>query len=182
MVISNIGTIILSLPSSSSTSTMNAIPNTDVSNSTQVRLISIANTFSRLLVGPLADFISPVASYLPSGVRCFPRKHHVSRVAFLSVATFLLAVTFFWMEVGIRSQEAVWILRYEPSLHLVGWSLTFPLQFGDRLSLRRHLYRPTKYCFLYLGLEEPGAKLRHFDLCALYWNTSLLLYLCICIG
>jgi len=110
MVISNIGTIILSLPSSSSTSTMRAIPNTDVSNSTQVRLISIANTLSRLLVGPLADFISPVASYLPSGARCFPRKHHVSRVAFLSVATFSLAATFFWMEIGIRSQEAVWIL------------------------------------------------------------------------
>jgi hypothetical protein len=115
MVISNIGTIILSLPSSSSTSAMAAIPATDISNSTQVRLLSIANTCSRLLVGPLADFMSPVASYLPSGIRCFPRKHHVSRVAFLSAATFILAVTFFWMEVGIRSQEAVWILRYEPS-------------------------------------------------------------------
>lgn len=127
MVISNIGTIILSLPSSSSTSTMAAVPTTDISNSTQVRLLSLANTCSRLLVGPLADFISPVASYLPSGIRCFPRKHHVSRVAFLSAATFILAITFFWMEVGVRSQEAVWILRYSPLLmHWKELDLRFP--------------------------------------------------------
>jgi hypothetical protein len=92
---------------------MAAIPTIDISNSTQVRLLSLANTCSLLLVGPLADFTSPVASYLPSGLRSFPRKHRISRVAFLSAATFLLALTFFWMEIGIRSQETVWILRYD---------------------------------------------------------------------
>jgi len=109
MVISNIGTIVMSLPSSP-LSGINSLPSTDVATSTQVRIISLSNTISRLLVGPLADFVSPIASYLPNGDRRYPRRHRVTRIAFLLGPTVLLAITYFWMEVGIRSQTALWIL------------------------------------------------------------------------
>jgi hypothetical protein len=114
MVISNIGTIVLSLPISSSSSGINVlgVPSTDVATSTQVRILSLSNTVSRLLVGPVADFVSPVASYLPNGDRSYPRKHRISRIAFLVGPTILLASTYFWMELGIRSQATLWALRY----------------------------------------------------------------------
>jgi hypothetical protein len=115
MVISNIGTIVLSLPASSlspSGTKVLDVPSTDLATSTQVRIISLSNTISRLLVGPIADFVSPIASYLPNGDRSYPRKHRVSRIAFLVVSTILLAGTYLWMEVGIRSQAALWALRY----------------------------------------------------------------------
>jgi len=107
MVISNIGTIVLSLPRDEFSATAAGSPS---ATATQVRLLSVCNTVSRLLVGPLADFVSPVAAYLPCGTVHYPRKHRVSRVAFLSGASALLIVTFAWMEVGVRSQQAVWAL------------------------------------------------------------------------
>lgn len=114
MVISNIGTIVLSLPSSSTSGAdlLSRIPPTDISTSTQVRLLSLANTTSRLLVGPIADYVSPVASYLHNGDAYYPRKHRVSRVAFLTVAAILYALTCLWMEIGVKSQGALWALRY----------------------------------------------------------------------
>src|ERR1700722_6031023 len=112
MVISNIGTIVLSLPTSfPSTMAFASTPAADISTSSQVRLLSLANTCSRLFVGFLADIISPVALYLPSGTFGFARKHHVSRIIFLTASTALLALTFIWMGVGIRSQEGLWALR-----------------------------------------------------------------------
>ncbi|KAF8078054.1 MFS general substrate transporter [Lyophyllum atratum] len=107
MVISNMGTIVLSLPPSSAPSS-NTPP--DVITTNQVKIISIANTLSRLVVGPLADFVSPVASFLPTGTIIYPRKHRVSRVAFLSGPILLLAMSFLWMEIGVKSREAVWTL------------------------------------------------------------------------
>lgn len=114
MVISNIGTIVLSLPSPG-INTLVRVPSTDVATSTQVRILSLASTISRLLVGPLADFLSPIASYLPNGDRYYPRTHHVSRISFLLGSALLLAITYIWMEIGIRSQAALWVLRYVPS-------------------------------------------------------------------
>ena len=113
MVLSNIGTIVLSLPSTSTSSDSNITlaPLNDRITSSQVQMLSLANTISRLFAGPIADFVSPVASYLPNGERCFPRKHLVSRMAFLVGACFMLAMTCFWMEVGVRSQADVWVLR-----------------------------------------------------------------------
>lgn len=113
MILSNIGTIVLSLPPSSSSSGVGLmrVPSADIATSTQVRILSLANTISRLLVGPLADFVSPVASYLPNGDLCFPRKHRISRMAFLMGSSALLAITCGWMEVGVRSQAGVWALR-----------------------------------------------------------------------
>ncbi len=111
MVISNVGTIVTSLPPSSSAS-LASIPSAAIATSTQVRLLSLANTVSRLLVGPIADFISPIASHLPGGTLHYPRKHIISRMSFLSGSAILLFLTFGWMGFGISSQQELWLLRY----------------------------------------------------------------------
>ena len=102
MVVSNLGSIVLSLPSAGSSTTANV--------SQQVRLLSFFNTLSRLLVGPLADALAPVASRLDGGVWAFARKRTTSRVAFMLAVSVVLAATFAWLEVGVRTQEAVWPL------------------------------------------------------------------------
>ncbi|KAI5122073.1 hypothetical protein M0805_006056 [Coniferiporia weirii] len=109
MVISNIGTIVLSLPSSSAPPSVSPLSASAVT-ATQVRLLSISNTVSRLLVGPLADFVSPVASFLPCGTIFYSRKHRISRVAFLSAAIALLVLVYGWMELAVRSREEMWVL------------------------------------------------------------------------
>lgn len=113
MVISNIGTIVLSLPPSSPSieNVTAADKSTDAATSNQVRFLSVANTVSRLLSGPLADFTSPVLSYLPSGVASVPRKHFISRVAFLTGASLLLIISFTLLETIIRTREGLWVLR-----------------------------------------------------------------------
>ncbi|KAG2157356.1 MFS general substrate transporter [Suillus clintonianus] len=108
MVISNIGTIVLSLASQTSSAIMD--PSTDVATATQVRFLSVANTLSRLVVGPLADFVSPIASHPPSDAQSIPRKRHVSRVAFLFFSILVLALTYSWMVLGVRSQVDLWAL------------------------------------------------------------------------
>ncbi|KAI6043419.1 MFS general substrate transporter [Pisolithus marmoratus] len=111
MVMSNIGTIVLSLPPRYfPTVTINDIPSGDIATSTQVRTISISNTISRLVVGPLADIVSPVTSHLPPGSRGGLRKHLISRIAFLTFSSFVLICTYLWMAVGVRSQSALWAL------------------------------------------------------------------------
>ena len=101
-VMANLGSIYLSLPTSSGASP-------DVS--TQVQLLSASNTLSRLLVGPVADFLSPVAAYIQGGVWSFPRKQHISRIAFLVGAAFVVSVTLFLLEVGVSTRETMWPLR-----------------------------------------------------------------------
>lgn len=110
MVISNIGTIILSLPSTISDTVITKVPACEAAIATQVRLIAISNTACRFIVGPLADYFSPVASYMPNGVFGFHRKHHASRVLYFTAGAVILALSFAWTEIGVRSQSAVWIL------------------------------------------------------------------------
>jgi hypothetical protein len=78
---------------------------------TQVRLLSISNTLSRLISGPLADFISPLTSHIP-GDRPPSRKYRVSRVVLLSGTSLLLAGAFVYLELAIRTPDDLWILRY----------------------------------------------------------------------
>ena len=108
-VMSNIGTIVLSLSLDSSSTV--ATPSTDAATAMQVRLISAANTLSRLFVGPVADFVSPVASHLPSGAQIIQRKYHISRVTFLFFPLLVLVVSYLWMVVGVRSQVDLWAIR-----------------------------------------------------------------------
>lgn len=110
MVITNIGTIVLSLPPSRVVYPSDAL--SDHATSREVRILSISNTLSRIVVGPLADLVSPVALYLPTGTVRYPRKHRVSRVVFLAVPALLLAFIFVWMELGAMSREAVRILSF----------------------------------------------------------------------
>ena len=108
MVQSNIGTITLSLPPASSA--VSELP-PEVTIAAQVRLLALANTVSRLLSGTLADILSPVARYLPSGLYCFTKKQQFSRVLFLSFSAVVLTFSFAWTEVAVRSQRAIWVLR-----------------------------------------------------------------------
>ncbi|KAF7338388.1 putative transporter MCH1 [Mycena venus] len=105
MIISNVGTIVLSLPSASATVSSGS----SGAAALQVKTLSISNTVTRLLTGPMADFISPiviVASELPLS----PRKHYMSRAVFLLGPALVLAFSFLWMDVVVRSQADVWIL------------------------------------------------------------------------
>ncbi|KAI0306537.1 MFS general substrate transporter [Multifurca ochricompacta] len=99
MIISNIGTIVLSLHSESTSGVVEPL-----------RLISISNTLSRLLSGPLADFIAPVASDMHDDGPQFPRRYRVSRVALLSGIPLLLVGTFVYMELSVRTSDDLWIL------------------------------------------------------------------------
>ncbi|KAI0831467.1 MFS general substrate transporter [Trametes gibbosa] len=102
MVISNLGSIVLSLPSASAS-------NASANVATQVRLLSFFNTASRLLIGPLADLLAPVASYL-DGVWAFSRRRHASRVVFVVATALVLAAMYAWLALVVRTQEAVWPL------------------------------------------------------------------------
>ncbi|KAL5490294.1 hypothetical protein ACEPAI_5127 [Sanghuangporus weigelae] len=127
MVISNIGSIVVSLPSASPAPSLFLPSSTDAAvTATQVRLLSLSNTFSRLLVGPLADFVSPVASYLPCGTIHFARKHHISRIAFTFAASALLVLTFSYMELGVRSRNDLWILSIGTGIAYGGFFTALP--------------------------------------------------------
>ncbi|KAH9857031.1 MFS general substrate transporter [Lenzites betulinus] len=102
MVISNLGSIVLALPAASAASASANV-------ATQVRLLSFFNTASRLLIGPLADVLAPVASYL-DGVWAFSRRRHASRVVFVVATALVLAATYAWLVLAVRTQEAVWPL------------------------------------------------------------------------
>ncbi|KAJ7774706.1 MFS general substrate transporter, partial [Mycena metata] len=98
MIISNIGTIVLSLPSVDGSSGAAAL---------QVKTLAISNTLTRLLVGPIADFVAPI---VPFELQSPPKKHYISRAAFLVGPAVILALTFLWMELFVQSQADIWLL------------------------------------------------------------------------
>ncbi|KAJ7109263.1 major facilitator superfamily domain-containing protein [Mycena epipterygia] len=106
MIISNIGTIVMSLPSASATVLSGS---SGAAASAQVKTLAISNTATRIVIGPIADFISPILASVPHD-GFSPRKHHISRAAFLVGAAVVLAFAFFWMELAVRSQADVWVL------------------------------------------------------------------------
>ncbi|KAJ3726085.1 major facilitator superfamily domain-containing protein [Lentinula raphanica] len=107
MIMSNVGTIVLSLrPGMDRTS----IPKGEQAASLQVKILSISNTTSRILVGPLADFVSPVFSHQKLRGFTTVRKHRISRMVFLTGAASLLAATCAWMILGAQTQHDIWPL------------------------------------------------------------------------
>ena len=124
MVMANLASIFLSLVSQPTTSTSTI--------ATQVQILSMSNTATRLVIGPLADLLSPVAAYIlshtsstssnipqqsasssaPAYVYSFPRRQHISRVIFLTAAASLLLITFTFLEVFVRSTDTLWVVRY----------------------------------------------------------------------
>lgn len=111
MVISNLGTIVLSLPPNMPADYPRST-SSDHATSEQVRLLSFFNTLSRIVIGPLADFVSPVALCSAAGGLVYPRDHRVSRVIFLTLPALLLGFIFVWMEFGVVSRETVRTLRF----------------------------------------------------------------------
>jgi hypothetical protein len=79
---------------------------------TQVRLLSISNTLSRLLSGPLADFISPLTTHVPRDAPSRLPSYRISRVMLLSGISLLLAGTFLYLELAIRTPDSLRVLRY----------------------------------------------------------------------
>ncbi|EAU88607.2 hypothetical protein CC1G_04313 [Coprinopsis cinerea okayama7 len=120
MVISNIGSIVVSLPPYSIERTGDATAQAFTAR--QVKLLSLSNTISRISVGLLADFISPVASSLPSGLQVFPRRHRITRVTFLSLSSLILAWTFSWVSKRAVTRDDVWVLSVGTG---IGYSSVF---------------------------------------------------------
>src|SRR6266404_8092969 len=108
MIISNIGTIVLSLDSEFTS----RVPSSAATTATQVRLISISNTISRLVSGPLADLVSPVTSHTSGELPSSLQRYRISRVALLTFIPLFLAGTFVYLEVAIRTTDNLWMLRY----------------------------------------------------------------------
>lgn len=106
MVISNIGTIVASLTTITITASARSASEAAA---LQVTLLAGANTAARLVVGPLADFVAPPMAL---GAQAPPRAHVVSRFAFLAGAAGLLALTFAWVSLGVRSHAQLWALRW----------------------------------------------------------------------
>lgn len=160
MIISNIGTIVLSLPNQ--TSIIPAFvdtPSTVLMTAMQVRTLSLANTLSRLIVGPLADIVSPVPSRTIDGNRGFLEKHRISRVAFLTFSTGMLVCTYAWMVVGVREQAGIWALRYVlpfiPRLDLTMYDTIY------RNSIGAGLAYGCAFTVLYVPLLPPIISARH---------------------
>lgn len=150
MVISNIGTIVLSLPSRS-TVVDAGMHIADSAASKNVRILSLSNTISRILVGPFADYVSPVAAYLPTGTIVFARKHRVSRFIFLSIPAFVLGVSFLWMELAVHDREGAWILRlvlYFPWFLFLHSDIYLALERGSAMAS----FSPSCEYFLYLNM------------------------------
>jgi hypothetical protein len=103
---SNIGTIIMALPQPSTGRLLGQLidgsPAAD-----QVKILSISNTVSRIVFGPLADFVSPVAF----SSEVLSRKARINRLVFLSGSACLLSLIFLWMAVGVETRQQVWVLR-----------------------------------------------------------------------
>ncbi|TFK29833.1 hypothetical protein FA15DRAFT_663109 [Coprinopsis marcescibilis] len=120
MVISNIGTIVVSLPPY----TIENIGDSSAQSFTarQVKLLSLSNTFSRISVGLLADFISPAASSLPTGLQVFPRRHRITRITFLSISSLILAWTFWWTSTYVLTRDDIWVLSVGTG---IGYSAVF---------------------------------------------------------
>jgi hypothetical protein len=109
MIISNIGTIVLSL-NSDRTSSIGVPSSATAATATQVRLISLSNTLSRIVSGPLVDLVSPLTSRASGELPSPPQRYRISRVTLLSFIPLLLAGTFLYLELAIRTSGDLWIL------------------------------------------------------------------------
>ncbi|KAF8478643.1 major facilitator superfamily domain-containing protein [Russula ochroleuca] len=124
MIISNIGTIVLSLYPNSVAGIKSLSSSAETVTTTQVRLISISNTLSRLISGPLADIISPLISHKPGDGPSPPRKYRISRVVLLSGTSLLLAGAFVYLELAIKTPGDLWILSVATG---VAYGITFTI-------------------------------------------------------
>lgn len=120
MVISNVGTIVVSLPPFSIERSGDGSP--QASTAQQVKLLSLSNTISRISVGLIADYVSPVASLLPSGIQIFPQRQRITRVTFLTMSSLVLAWTFWWASSRATTRDDLWVLSIGTG---IGYSAVF---------------------------------------------------------
>ena len=145
MVISNIGTIVLSLYPEAVSGVRSLTSSVEGVTATQVRLLSISNTLSRLISGPLADFISPLTSHIPGDGPSRPQSYRMSRVIILSGTSLLLAGTFIYLELAIRTPDGLRILRYV---------LINLFVFTHYLVTYQHRYRCHLWCRIYNSVRR----------------------------
>ena len=111
---SNIGTIVLGVPVSSNSRSSPTYPGTYTSDAlstapTQVRLVSLSNTLSRLITGPLADYLAPVGLLNSvTGVLQFPSHRRFSRLLFPLLSAFVMSLSYLWMVMGVRTQQDIY--------------------------------------------------------------------------
>ena len=117
---------------------------------TQVRLLSISNTLSRLISGALADFISPLTSHIPGNGPSRPQSYRMSRVILLSGTSLLLAGTFIYLELAIRTPDSLRILRYVPINLFVFAHYSVTYQYWHRCHLWCRIYNPVSQSFYFL--------------------------------
>jgi hypothetical protein len=149
MIISNIGTIVLSLYHESMSGIKSLSTSAETVTTTQVRLLSISNTLSRLISGPLADFIFPLTSRIP-GDRPPLRKYRISRVVLLSGTSLLLAGAFVYLELAIRTPDDLWILRYAALAFCVYILFSDLIQCCYRCCIWYHLHNSVCHSFYLL--------------------------------
>lgn len=106
MVLGNIGTMVLGVPETRGG--IASLPK--AGGATQVRILSLANTFARLLSGPLADYLAPAPLAHPTGELYFPRKRYFSRLAFLSASCAIMFFAYFWMAAGVVSRQDIYFV------------------------------------------------------------------------
>jgi hypothetical protein len=168
---------------------------------TQVRLISVSNTLSRLISGPLADFISPLTSHRP-GDRPTSRKYRISRVVLLSGTSLLLTGTFVYLDLAIRTPDDLWILRYAALILSCSSLIRRFIQCCYRCCLWDYIHNfvchsstcslfisliapalvQTQHCILRLGEKRLWAQLWSDILRTPFRDTSLFIPLCVCLG
>lgn len=150
MVISNIGTIVLSLYPEAVSGVRSLSSSAENVTATQVRLLSISNTLSRLISGPLADFVSPLTSHIPGDGLSRPQSYRISRVMLLSGTSLLLAGTFIYLELAIRTPDGLRILRYVLISLFVFAHYSVTYQYWYRCHLWCRIYNSVRQSFYFL--------------------------------
>ena len=168
MVVSNLGSIILALPSSAPGSTTANVAH-------QVRLLALANTLSRLAIGPIADALAPVAARRADGVWAFARARTISRVVFMIGSAALLAVTCAWLASMVRSQETVWPLSIGTGVAYgsVFTVLCVFLVLDAVTSIPAYARFQARHPVLHLRHDEPRAQLWHHLVHCVRWHDRL---------
>lgn len=165
MVISNAGSIVLSLPSS-----LTAFDSPTAITAQQVRLLSFSNTVSRLLVGSIADWMSPIGHQSRDDIEepNVRRRKFTSRVVVLAIFCLTLSVAFAYGAGGMKSRSQMWLLSVGvgvsygavftlvPSLVSVFWGSTNVARNFGLITYAPFLFTPA-FSYLYAFLSASQA-------------------------
>jgi len=165
MVISNAGSIVLSLPPS-----VSVLDSPTVVTAQQVRLLSFSNTVSRLLIGSIADWMSPIGrqSREDTDEPNVRRRKFTSRVMLLAVFSITLSAAFAYGAGGVKSRSQMWplsvgvgisygaIFTLVPSIVSVFWGSTNVARNFGLITYSPFLFTPV-FSYLYAFLSASNA-------------------------